>query len=428
MKRIAVLGVSGRQSAIAWKLSQSDNIEKIFFLPGNMLSIPKVECVDITFKESEKMIKFLSDNNIDYILPDGGEMYSAGIVDDFESRGFKIFGPSKVASQLESSKAFAKNFMKKHGIPTVDFQAFSDYDEALSYVKNRKEGPVVIKADGLVRGRGVTIARTKKEAFETLEEILVTGIFGDAGNKVIVEDYIEGPEVSVHVITDGKNYKILPLIQDHKPRNDGNKGPNTGGMGTYTPLDWVTDDVLSDIENLIVKPTFEGLAKEGVVFKGLLFPGLMLTKDGPMVLEYNTRFGAPETQSLMMILDSDLDELFTAVLDGRLGEYEYTWKNGYGATVEVVCSNYPKELNGTDSFIDDEDVGFSGQYYFTDATKENGRLKTAGGKVVSVSSYGSTLEKALEDVYKGVSGIHFNGMHYRTDIGRLTNVIPKKDK
>ena len=428
MKRIAVLGVSGRQFAIIWKLVQSENVEKVFFLPGNSsLHLPKVECVDIPFTDKDKLMDFLIQNEIDYIIPDGGEMYSDGIVDFFEAKGFKIFGPSKVASQLESSKAFAKSFMKKHGIPTVDFSVFTEYEQAIRHINSRPEGPVVVKADGLVRGRGVTIAHSRHEAVEAVREIFIDGVFGDAGKEVIIEDYIEGPEVSVHVITDGNTYKILPLAQDHKPRNDGNVGPNTGGMGTYTPLDWVPEKTMIEIENLIVKPTFEGLAKEGVVFKGLLFPGLMLTKNGPMVLEYNARFGAPETQSLMMTLESDIDDLFTAVLDGKLADFEFKWKDGYGATIEIVSGKYPKELHGNDSVIAISDVGFKGQYFFAGATEKDGKLLASGGKIVSVSAFGKTLEEALEDAYRGVSGVYFEDMHYRRDIGRLINIVPERE-
>lgn len=423
MKRVVVLGISGRQSAIVWKLSQSENIEKIYFLPGNNIDTPKVECVDIQYNEREKLVNFIRDNNIEYVIPDGGEMYSSGIVDYFSEQGIKIFGPTKLASKLESSKIYSKEFMKKYGIPTVDYLSFTNFEEARKYTDSSINFPIVIKADGLVRGRGVTVVHTKDDAARVLEELFVKEAFGEAGLKVVIEEYIEGPEVSLHVISDGKSYKILPLSQDHKPLYDGNKGPNTGGMGTYAPLDWVSEDMLTRIEHEIIKPTFAGLDKENIVFKGLLFPGLMITKNGPMVLEYNTRFGAPETQSLMMLLDSDIDLLFEAVFAENLHGCNLDWKPGYATTVEVVSSNYPRELSGTDSVITLKNVDFNGHCFLTGVKKVGDKLVTDGGKNASISAYGDTLEEAINQAYLGVQSIEFEGMYYRKDIGRLNNIL-----
>lgn len=426
MKNIAILGVSGRQSAIVWKLSQSNNVDKIYFIPGNILDVPKVERVAIDYHDWEAIDTFLKDKNIAYIVPDGGDMYADGVVDFFTGRGYRVFGPNKLASKIEHSKTFSKTFMKKYGIPTVDFYSFDNYELAKKYIDSLDKYPVVMKADGLVRGRGVSIVRSKQKAIEFLEELFLEKIYGDAGLRVVIEDFAAGPEVSLHVISDGNSYKILPLAQDHKPLLEGNKGPNTGGMGTYAPVDWVPEDLMTEIEERIVKPTFSGLASEGIVFTGLLFPGLMLTKDGPVVLEYNARFGAPESQSLMMIIESDMDDLYEAVLEKKLDTFDLRWKNLHAATIEVVSKGYPKDLRGTNSEVTIHPADFDGEIFLTGVEKVDGKLISHGARNASVCGYGETLEDALKEAYKGVAAIDFNGKYFRSDIGRLDNQIPTR--
>lgn len=425
MKNIAVLGVSGRQSAIVWKLAQSINVDKIYFISPNPLTIDKVEHVALDIHDWETIHNFLLDKNISYIIPDGGDMYADGVVDFFTERGYRVFGPTQAASKLEHSKIFSKGFMQKYGIPTVAYAAFDTYEDAKRHVESLATFPVVIKADGLVRGRGVTIVQDMQEALDVLDELFIDKIYGQAGLQVVIEDFAEGPEVSLHVISDGESYKILPLAQDHKPLLDGNKGPNTGGMGTYAPVDWVPDELHAVIEETIVKPTFAGLKEEGIYFTGLLFPGLMLTKNGPIVLEYNTRFGAPETQSLMMIMESDLDELYEAVLSKNLADHHIRWKQAYGATIEVVSEGYPKDLRGTDSVITMHPVKFNGEIFLTGVHVVDSVLRTYGARNASITGYGATLEEALTEAYKGVESMEFDSKYYRKDIGRLRNSIPQ---
>jgi phosphoribosylamine--glycine ligase len=427
MKNVAVLGVSGRQSAIVWKLAQSPSIETIYFIPGNILQVDKAVSVSIDYHDWEQIDTFLKDKNIAYIIPDGGDMYADGVVDFFTARGYKVFGPTQTASKLEHSKIFSKGFMKKYGIPTVSYEAFGSYPDAKEFIEQNSTYPIVIKADGLVRGRGVTIAQTHDEALEVLEELFINQIFGDAGLQVVIEDFAVGPEVSLHVLCDGASYKILPLAQDHKPLYEGNKGPNTGGMGTYAPVDWVPSDLHTEIEETIIKPTLAGLQAEGIEFTGLLFPGLMLTKDGPIVLEYNTRFGAPETQSLMMLLDSDLDELFEASVHKRLDSIDLRWKNKYATTIEVVDDGYPQDLRGRDTeIIVNDELHFDGQIFLTGVVKVDQQLRTKGARIASVTGIGDSLSSALDEAYKGVSLLSFEGKYYRKDIGKIPHDIPKR--
>jgi len=429
MKKIVVLGKGGRQSSVVWKLSQSPEIDTIFFIPGmpGIIKNEKVQCVNIPPIDFDAIAKFCKGYGVDYVVTGDSELLAAGVVDHLRNNNIAVFGPTKRASLLESSKTYAKEFMKKYNIPTVDYISFNDSQAALHYIDSREEGPVVVKADGLVHGRGVTVAQSKQEAKDALRVMMEEGSFGEQGLQVVVEDFIEGPEVSLHVITDGDTYKIFPLAQDHKPLYDGNKGPNTGGMGTYAPVNWVSQSLLEEIENNIIVPTLNGLKNEGINYTGLLFPGLMLTKSGPMVLEYNTRFGAPETQSFMMLLDSDLDQIFTLVINQKLCDSNIEWKQGYAATIEVVSGNYPDSLESEYEGITITDSDFIGQYFFTGAALIDNELVSTGGKVVSVSSYSPNgLQEALDQAYLGVSHVIFDGRQYRSDIGRLNNIIPER--
>ncbi len=430
MKKILVLGKGGRQSSVVWKLSQSPEVQTIYFMPGmpGVIKDDKVQCVDLSPYDFEALVDFCRSNEVSYVVTGDSELLAAGVVDHLRNNDIRIFGPTKQAALLESSKTYAKEFMKKYGIPTVDYASFSEVQAALQYIDGRDEGPVVVKADGLVHGRGVTVAQNKEEAKNALNSMMQEGTFGEQGMQVIVEDFIEGPEVSLHVISDGDSYKVFPLAQDHKPLYDGNKGPNTGGMGTYAPVDWVNESLIEEIETRIIIPTLNGLKNEGIDFTGLLFPGLMLTKSGPMVLEYNARFGAPETQSFMMLLDSNLDELFESVLRQELSDFDITWKQGYASTVEVVAGNYPDSLESEHKPITIVDGGFEGQYFFSGAAIVDDILVSTGGKVVSVSSYSPNgLSEASKQAYAGVSCVLFEDRQFRSDIGSLANVIPERN-
>jgi phosphoribosylamine--glycine ligase len=431
MKKVVVLGSGGRQSSVVWKMAQSGEVDTIYFLPGmpGIKFDKKVQCVDLDPSNFRGVADFCLKNKVAYVITGDSELLANGVVDFMRQAGVPIFGPTKQATLLESSKTYAKDFMRRHDIPTVNYASFVEILDAIEYIKGRNEGAVVVKADGLVHGRGVTVANNKQEAMTALYALMQEGSFGERGMRVVIEDFIEGPEVSLHVLSDGESYKIFPLAQDHKPLHEGNKGPNTGGMGTYAPVSWVSKSLLKEIEERIIIPTFNGLKKEGVTFSGLLFPGLMLTKQGPMVLEYNTRFGAPETQSFMTLLESNLDNLFSAVIEKKLSDFEIIWKPGYAVTVEVVSKNYPESLESKPVPIKVKETGFSGQYFFSGVAVSDGALYTKGGKVVSVSAYSDTsLDLAIKEAYKGVSGIEFSGSHYRNDIGSLQNIIPEYSK
>lgn len=424
-KRVAVIGGGSRQNAIAWKLSLSENIEKVFLLSDVYFETEGAETVLLDPSDFDEVATFCESENISYLITGGGEQLNSGIVDFLKDRGIRAFGPSKVAAKLEGSKGYAKSFMKKYGVPTPDYFYFEDLEAAKAYVISREQGPLVVKADGLVRGRGVVVCRTKEQALTALD---IFSKNGSAHSSVVIEEYIEGPEVSLHILCDGESYKLFPLAQDHKPLLDGNKGPNTGGMGSYAPTNWVPKELVDEIEQRIVIPTLEGLKKEDIEFVGLLFPGLVLTKNGPMVLEYNTRFGAPETQSFMMLLESDLDDLFEGVLTKELRNVALIWKKGFALTVELACPDYPKVVVSKERHeINVTDVPFAGRYFLGDLVQDDeGALYTIGGKAISVSAYAGTMEKVTVEAYKGVAGVSFDGMKYRHDIGQLDNTIPPR--
>jgi len=425
-KTVAVLGSGGRQSAICWKLLQSDNVSRIFFIPGSIINDSRVELVNIDLNDVEKLIGFCLDETVDYVVTAGGDMLQSGIVDEFEKNNIAIFGPNKEAAMLESSKAVGKDFMKRHGIPAPTYEVFNDYQKAEKYLKSLDDKlPIVIKSDGLVNGRGVTVCGNKKESLLALKNTMKGELLKSVSSSVVIEEFIEGPEVSVHVLCDGDNYKIFPLAQDHKPLLEGNKGPNTGGMGTYTPTTWVPEDIIVQIKDRIIVPTIQGLKKDGIRFKGCLFPGVMLTKNGPMLLEYNTRFGSPETQSFMLLMKSDLDELLSSVIDGTLDSYELLWNDGYAATVELASDKYPEGHDvGTIININFTRLGDVQLFHTGTSMTSEGKLVTAGGKILGISATSGTLKETLEKIYGAVDSINFKGKTYRRDIGSLNNTIP----
>ncbi len=422
MKNIMVLGADGRQASIIWKLLESKNIDKIYYVPGRYFNDPRVEQVNIPLDDWGMLYEWYTNNDVEYVVTDSSETNESGIVDYFQSKDAKIIGPNRNCARLESSKSFAKHFMNRHNIPTAEFHDFTNFDKAKEFIqKLDKDRPIVVKADGLVRGRGVVICKNKDEAMDEISAMMQNDKFGEASRHIVIEDYLEGPEVSLHVIMDGEDYKVLPLSQDHKPLLENNEGPNTGGMGSYAPVDWVSKTYMDRIITEIIKPTISGLKKEGLMYKGVLFPGLILTRNGPKVLEYNARFGAPETQSYMMILDSDLDEIFQSIVDGKLAQQSLDWKKGYGATVEIVPSDYPQILTMTPEEIYIDDTETSCSYFLSGSDVIKNKIYALGGKTMSVSSYGETLQQALENTYKGVDHVRFGGMHYRKDIGKLKN-------
>jgi len=422
-RKVVVLGSGARQAAIAWKLAQAKNVSRVIMIPGSIVPIEGVENMAIPLDKLGDILDFCQKNDVSYVMTGDGEMLSKGVVNFFQSHDVPVFGPSKKAAQLESSKTFAKEFMNRHGIPTVSFSSFDSYEEAKEHIESRQEGPLVVKADGLVRGRGVSVCQTKEEGLVALSDMMSNDLHGEAGRNVVIEDFISGPEISLHILTDTKTYRLFPFAQDHKPLKEGNVGPNTGGMGTYAPVDWISKELEDEITQKIILPTLRGMKADGIDYTGLLFPGLMLTPRGPMVLEYNTRFGAPETQSFMMLFDGDLDELLYATITKKLSSVELQWKQGYAATVEVVSGQYPEELDSTKTKITLDKSVFDGQYFLSGALLEEDQLFAVGGKIVSVSAFGKTLDEALEKAYVGVNGVNFEGMNFRKDIGRLENKV-----
>ncbi len=431
--KILIIGSGGREHAIGWKVAQSPRAGEIFFAPGNAGTAEIGKNIDIKATDIARLIDFAKEEKIDLTLALPDDPLALGIVDEFQKAGLRIFGPTKSAAQIEWSKAFSKNFMRRHNLPTAKFEIFNDFEKAKEYVA-KQSLPIVVKASGLALGKGVVIAETTEEATETLENMMVKKVFGDSGREVVIEEFLIGPEISIHAFSDGKNYKMFPPSQDHKKIGENDMGPNTGGMGTIAPLPFVTNELMAEIEKTIVAPTIAGMAEDGNPFTGILYPGLILTKDGPKILEYNARFGDPETQSYMRLLDTDILDIFDACVDvGRLyknyrrptsvktlKDIEIKWKNSFACTVVLASGGYPgsyekgKVIFGIKEAETQPDI-----VVFHAGTKtENGKLFTNGGRVLGVSAVGNTLEEALEKAYKAIEKISFEGMQYRKDIGK----------
>ena len=341
-------------------------------------------------------------------------------MDEFKKAGLRIWGPTKRAAQLEWSKAFSKGFMRRHNLPTAKFEIFNNFKKAKEYV-SKQSLPIVIKASGLALGKGVIICQTKDEALKALESILVKKVFGDSGNELVVEEFLTGPEISIHAFSDGKNYRIFPPSQDHKKIGENDTGLNTGGMGTIAPLPFVNKKLLKIIEDTIMTPTISAMADMGKPFVGVLYPGLILTPDGPKILEYNARFGDPETQTYMRLLETDILDIFDAYIDGKLNEQEIKWKNAHACNIVLVSGGYPgnyekrKVISGIEEAEIQPDI-----IVFHAGTKMDGKnLVTNGGRVLGISATGDTLKEALEKAYKAIEKISFEGMQYRRDIGQV---------
>lgn len=422
MAKALVIGSGGREQAIAWKLAQSEHVEKVFVAPGNGGSTGKVENVAIGFTDGQALLKFATDNAIDLTVIGQEAASDAGVVDLFHEAGLTIFGPTKAATKLESSKVFSKDLMAEQNIPTAEYKTFTDAKEAAEYATSRSY-PIVIKADGLATGKGVIIAENAEQVQVAIDEIMVKKAFGDSGSSVVVEDFLGGLEVSTHALSDGKTAVIFPASQDHKQVFDGDKGPNTGGMGVIAPVPWVTAEHLAEVEKQVVQPALDGLQKQGAPFTGCIYPGLMIDGDDIKVLEFNARFGDPEAEVYMRLFDGDLYTVLSACAKGELDASSVTWKPGFAVSV-VLCSpgypgDYPKGLSisGLEAAGKMDDI-----VLFHAATSRDGdNTLTAGGRVLNVTATGTTLDEAIDKAYAAVELIHFEGMHYRTDIGRRRN-------
>lgn len=416
--KVLVVGSGGREHAIIWKLLQNKSIDKIYCAPGNAGIGQLAELVPIGAMEIDKLADFAQQNAIDLTVVGMDDPLVAGIVDAFEAKGLRVFGPRKNAAIIEGSKAYSKELMKKYNIPTAAYETFDNYDKALEYVKNGSF-PVVLKADGLALGKGVLICNDFAEAEEGLKTIMVDKKFGDSGNKVVIEEFLTGPEVSVLSFCDGKT--IVPMVsaQDHKRAYDNDQGLNTGGMGTFSPSRVYTDEIAETCMQTIFKPTVDALNKEGRTFKGIIFFGLMLTAKGPRVIEYNARFGDPETQVVLPRLKTDLLDIFNACVDGTLDKINVEWYDNAAACVVLASGGYPEsykkgyEINGLDKAAKAENI-----YVFHAGTAvKDGKFVTNGGRVLGVTGWGENLDKAIETAYSGVKLVDFKDAHYRKDIG-----------
>lgn len=418
--KILVIGSGGREHALVWKLAQSKLADKIFCAPGNAGIAQIAECIDIKAEDIPALLNFAKKEKIELTVVGPEAPLSEGVVDEFEKSGLKIFGPSKAAAQMEASKVFSKLLMDKYKVPTAAFKIFDNPDEANKYIE-KIGAPCVVKADGLAAGKGVVVAKSVDEAKQAVKSMMQDKIFGDAGNKVIVEECLQGQEASILVITDSKEVICLASAQDHKRVFDNDQGPNTGGMGAYSPAPVVTGELLKEILQTIVYRTIDGLVKEGIDYKGVLYAGVMLTKDGPKTLEFNVRFGDPETQAILPRLKSDLVEVMLAVSEGNLSKVRtMEWDERACVCVVLASGGYPGDYaKGKEIFGLEDAAGMKDIVVFHAGTKLlNNKIVTGGGRVLGVTGLGSSIKEAIQNTYQAVAKINFEGMHFRKDIGR----------
>ncbi len=415
--KLLVIGGGGREHTLVWKIAQSPLVEKIYCAPGNGGIQQLAECVPISEKEIDRLVKFADEKQIDLTVVGPELPLALGIVDAFQNQGLKIFGPSRKAAELESSKAYAKFVMQKYGIPTATAKIFDSYDAALSYVQSH-ELPLVVKADGLAAGKGAVVCSSLEEAEDALRKIMVQQIFGDAGKKVIIEDFLKGQEASVLAFTDGVH--VLPLVpaQDHKRIFDGDEGPNTGGMGAYAPAGLVHDKMLATIRQRILEPTIKGMALEDRPYRGVLYAGLMITRQGPKVIEFNCRFGDPETQAILPLLKNDIVPLLLACSNGQLDQATLEHLPQHAVCVVMASGGYPgkyetgKRILGLDRPFDEGVLLFHSGTRYVD-----GQYVTAGGRVLGITAVAPTIRDAIKQAYRAVGKIAFDGAYYRKDIG-----------
>lgn len=412
---IIVIGSGGREHAIIKKLSESKEIDKIYALPGNG-GMTEAECVSIGAKDIPAVVDFAKNHDIGFAVVAPDDPLVLGMVDELEKVGIPCFGPEKKAAIIEGSKVFSKNLMKKYGIPTAAYETFGTAEEAREYIKTAPM-PIVIKADGLALGKGVLICKTRDEAFEALHEIMEDKMFGESGSHVVIEEFLEGPEVSVLSFTDGKT--VVPMVSsmDHKRAGNNDTGLNTGGMGTVAPNPYYTPEIAQRCMKEIFLPTVDAMNKEGRTFKGCLYFGLMITKDGPKVIEYNCRFGDPETQVVLPLLDSDLFAIMKAVHDGKLAETEIKWKNEYACCVIKASRGYPQKYETGFEITVPEKLKHNAEVFIAGAKIKDGRLVTSGGRVLGVTATAATLKDAVKNAYEAAEDVKFENEYMRDDIG-----------
>ena len=417
--KVLIVGSGGREHAIAWSVAKSPKVDKIYCAPGNAGIAEFAECVNIKAMEFDKLVAFAKENAIDLTIIGMDDPLVGGVVDAFESEGLRVFGPRKNAAIIEGSKAFSKDLMKKYKIPTAAYENFTDPDEAIKYLETAKM-PIVLKADGLALGKGVLICNTLEEAKEGVKTLMLDKQFGEAGNEIVIEEVMTGREVSVLAFCDGKTIKCMTSAQDHKRAKDGDQGLNTGGMGTFSPSPFYNDEVEAFCEKYVYQSTIDAMASEGRPFTGILFTGLMITEDGPKVLEYNARFGDPEAQVVLPRMKNDIIDVMEACIDGKLSDVELEFEDNAAVCVVLASDGYPEkydkgfEIKGLDTFKDKD-----GYYVFHAGTKFDGdKIVTNGGRVLGVVAKGENLKAARANAYKATEWIDFANKYKRNDIGK----------
>ena len=417
--KVLIIGSGGREHAIATAVNKSKRVDKIYCAPGNAGIAAIAECVSIGVMEFDKMADFAVDNKIDLVIVGPDDPLVGGIVDVLKSKGLKVFGPDKKAAILEGSKAFSKDLMKKYNIPTAAYENFDNAEDAIEYLKTAKM-PIVLKADGLALGKGVLICNTLEEALEGVSTIMVNKKFGTAGNKIVIEEFMTGREVSVLSYTDGKTIKPMTSAQDHKRAKDGDQGLNTGGMGTFSPSPFYTEEVDEFCKNYIFGPTVDAMAKEGREFKGIIFFGLMLTEDGPKVLEYNARFGDPEAQVVLPRMENDIVDVMEACIDGTLDKIDLKFADNAAVCVVLASDGYPEHyekgipMSGFEAFEGKDDYFC----YHAGTAVKDGQIVTNGGRVLGITATGNDLKEARSKAYEAINWIDFSNKYYRNDIGK----------
>jgi phosphoribosylamine---glycine ligase len=415
--KILVVGSGGREHTLVWKIAQSPDVKKIYCAPGNAGISELADCVSIDATDIRGLLKFADDKHIDLTVVGPEVPLSLGIVDQFKNKGLKIFGPSQKAAEIESSKIFSKYLMEKYKIPTAKYENFDVYDKAEEYVKSIS-APLVVKADGLAAGKGAIVCFTKEEALDSLNKLMVQRIFGEAGAKVVIEEYLQGEEVSILAFTDGTNIQPLIPAQDHKPILDGDKGPNTGGMGAYAPAVFVDDNMFQQIQKQILEPTIKGMALEDRPYRGVLYAGLIMTKQGPKVIEYNCRFGDPETQVILPLIKGDIVPFLTGCAEGDIKNLKIGLSAQFAVCVVLASGGYPNEYEKGKKILGlGNDFG-NEVFNFHAGTKTlNDNCLTNGGRVLGVTALGNNIKQAINRAYSTVGKIAFDGAYYRKDIG-----------
>jgi len=415
--KVLVVGSGGREHAICWKLKQSPKVTGLFCAPGNGGIAQLAQCVDVKATDVDGMVKWAKENAMDFVVVAPDDPLALGMVDTLEEAGIPAFGPRANAAVIEASKAFSKELMKKYHIPTARYETFTQLDKALDYI-GEQGAPIVVKADGLALGKGVVVAATVDEAKTAAREMMEDKKFGQSGSTVVIEECMTGPEVTVLAFADGEHVYPMPASQDHKRAYDGNRGPNTGGMGAVSPPPQYTPEIAQRCVDEIFLPTIAALKAEGRPFQGVLYFGLMLTPDGPKVVEYNARFGDPECQAVLSLLDSDLMDIFTACREGTLDQLDLRWKDSAACCLVLASGGYPLDYRKGFPISGLEEAGKSAVVFHAGTAEKDGQIVTSGGRVLGVTALGDTLDQAIDNAYAAAKPISFTDMHFRTDIGR----------